>query len=216
MTSPADALAAAEAGADEIGIILHASARRRVDIATARLVVDALPSAVAPVGVFVDAPAEVVLRMAAELGLKKVQFHGHETPADVAAVAPLEVVKAVKMFHASAEADLALWAKACAAGECPNLVGILLEAPTVESGGTGVVNDFPFVEKLQRSGTFAKLPPIVVSGGLSPDNVAAVVRLLRPSAVDVSSGIESTYGRKSREKMNDFVASVRAADDLLR
>ena len=79
-------------------------------------------------------------------------------------------------------------------------------------GGTGIANDFDALHAMQRSGNFAGLPPIIVAGGLTPDNVGGAVRLLHPYAVDVSSGVEISKRQKSAEKIAAFIRAVRDAD----
>jgi phosphoribosylanthranilate isomerase len=209
MTTPDDALAAAGAGADAVGMILHApKARRLISLDAAAAIIKSLPPYVDPVGVFVDA-GPFAADAVSWLGLSTAQFHGDESPADVDAAAPARVLKAVKMHARTIAATLANWRSS----RPRNLAGLLLEAPTLEAGGTGVANDFGLIKRLQDEDALAALPPIIVSGGLTPGNVGDVVRLLRPYAVDVSSGIEgSVYGRKDVKKMQDFVAAVRDAD----
>ncbi len=209
MMTPGDARAAAEAGADSIGMILHADAKRLISLDTARDIVAALPPYVTAVGVFVDAVPALVQHVAAQLRLSTVQFHGNETIDDLAAVAPLKVIKAVKVDRATIRHVLDEWRDLRRARRADNLAALLLESPVKgAAGGTGVANDFGLIRELQFEGHFDGLPPIVVSGGLGPDNVEGVVRLLRPYAVDVSSGIESSFGVKSVEKMRAFVRNV--------
>lgn len=209
MMTASDARAAANAGADAIGMILHADARRRIDADVAKQITGVLPPYVTAIGVFVDALPQRVLELARELSITTVQFHGHETIDDIVAVAPLKVIKAIKADRATIRPTLFEWRELCAAGRCPNLVGLLLESPVVgASGGTGVANDFELIRELQSERAFDGLPPVIVSGGLTPGNVSDVVRLLHPYAVDVSSGIESSYGHKSVEKMRAFVRNA--------
>ncbi|HEX8323220.1 MAG TPA: phosphoribosylanthranilate isomerase [Tepidisphaeraceae bacterium] len=205
MMSPADARAAADAGADAIGMVLHADARRRIDDTTAAAILAVLPPYVAAVGLFVDAPAELVLNTARTLGLATVQLHGDESPADVAALQPLRVVKALRVDTAF-EATLDQWRAAVERDALPNLAGLLLDGPA--GGGKGIATDFERIRQLQDRGAFTGLPPILIAGGLTPDNVGPVVERLRPFAVDTSSGIESEFGRKSSEKMRAFVKTV--------
>jgi phosphoribosylanthranilate isomerase len=216
MMTPADAAAAAEAGADAIGMILHANAPRRISPEVAAEIVRILPPFVLPVGVFVDAGDQIVLDTAKRLGLATVQLHGCETPADVATIAPLRVIKAVKVAAATIRQTLAGWREAVAAGEITNLSALLLEAPTAAAGGTGEENDFGLIETLLGEGAFAGLPPIIVAGGLRPDNVGPVVRRLRPYGVDVSSGIEESRGKKSLAKMRAFAANANSGSSPCR
>ncbi|GIW76586.1 MAG: N-(5'-phosphoribosyl)anthranilate isomerase [Phycisphaerae bacterium] len=197
-----DALAAVEAGADAIGMILHAQARRRIEPELAREIVQALPPYVTPVGVFVNALPARVLEIAQLVRLTTVQFHGNETIEDIRSVDPLKVIKAVRTDPHTVR-DVLLELKETS---CKNLCGILLETAVPGStGGTGVANDFDLIELLRTEGAFEGLPPVIVSGGLTPQNVGKVVRRIRPYGVDVSSGIETEFGKKSPEKMRDFV-----------
>jgi phosphoribosylanthranilate isomerase len=194
VTRPSDAQVAVRAGAWAIGMILWADARRRIDLDQARAIVRAVrgeTETVRIVGVFVDAPADVVRSLAGELGLDAVQFHGSETPDAVRAVAPLPVVKAVRPD------TLLYWCQ----NASPNLLGLLLDSP---AGGSGQANDWDAVETAlaQAKPTL----PIYLAGGLNPDNVASVVARFRPAMVDVSSGVEDgVVGEKSERKVRDFV-----------
>ena len=202
---PEDATAAAAAGADAVGMVLHADARRRIDTPAARRVVAALPPYVTAVGLFVDAPAATIARAVRDIGLQAVQLHGRETPADVAACGRVPVIKAVPADD-GLETTLAAWRQSAARGETPNLVGLLIDSPG--SGGTGHANDFGRLRSLIDAGAFAGLPPLILAGGLRPENVAVAIRTVRPYGVDTSSGIEAAYGVKSAEKMRTFVAAV--------
>ena len=209
-----DALLAAEAGADAIGISLHPASPRYVPPEVAGRIVAALPPFVTPVGLFVDAPAEHVNATARRLGLRHVQLHGHEGPADVRAVAAT-VIKAVRVARERFQAELARWRPAGAVPDLPNLAGLVLEtAGTAEPGGTGVENDWEALTAARRAGWFEGVPRIIAAGGLRPGTVAAVVRSVRPWAVDVSTGVEidGQKGRKSEQKVRAFVQAVREAD----
>ena len=203
-----DALAAADAGADAIGMILHANARRKIDVASAAAIVAALPPYVTAVGLFVDAPSDTILSIAESARLNTVQLHGNEQPKDVAEIPSIRVVKALKV-DALIENTLGEWREAYTAGKVPNLVGLLLDG--ANGGGTGEANDFGRILELQQRGLLAGLPPIIIAGGLTPENVAGVAKLLRPFAVDTSSGIESDYGKKSAVKMRAFLAAAQSA-----
>jgi phosphoribosylanthranilate isomerase len=214
ITRPDDALAAARLGADAIGLVLHRAAGRFVHPATARAILDALPAFVTPVGLFVNESADDIRATAGELGLRHVQLHGAEGPDVVAALKGLAVIKAVHVDSAFAQ-TMAAWRDARAAdGGLPMLKGFVLEtAGAAGSGGTGVANDWPAVERHVAAGTFRGLPPFIAAGGLTPETVAAVVRAVRPYAVDVSSGVEGAVrGEKSVERIEAFVHAVRDAD----
>ena len=200
---PEDALAAAAAGADAVGVVLYPPAGRAVSVEVARAIVAALPPFVTPVGLFVDQPADEVIGTAERVGLPAVQLHGTESPELVAKLAGLAVVKVV---HATADR----LAEAVAPWRDVPLAGLMLEPPG--GGGTGVAHDWAGLAAARAAGVLDGLPPLVVAGGLTPESVGDVVRTVRPFAVDVSSGIESERRVKSAAKMAAFAAAVRAAD----
>jgi len=208
ITRPEWARLAAEAGADAIGLIF-APSPRRVDAATAEAIIEALPPWVAAVGVFVDAPLAEVRDLAERLHLAAVQLHGAEPPEAPAGLRPLKVIKAVPL---GAEGDLEAvrrWhAAARAAGRTPD--AYLVDAPPAggRRGGTGRGADWRLARRLRD-----EMPvPVILAGGLGPDNVAEAVRTVRPWGVDTSSGTEAAPGEKSPEKVRAFVEAVRAAD----
>jgi phosphoribosylanthranilate isomerase len=210
---PEDATLAARAGADAIGIILHEPASRYVTSDVARAILASLPPFVTPVGLFVDASPETILRTARDLGLRHVQLHGHETPEAVRAVTPLIVIKAIRVERERFTQTLAEWRDAIRTLRLNNLAGFVLEtAGTGKPGGTGVANDWEAVIAARRAGAFDGLPPMIGAGGLNPETVGQVVRDVRPYAVDVSSGVEGSLRAKSAEQIDAFVRSVREAD----
>lgn len=208
-----DAAAAARAGADAIGINFDPSSKRRVSAHEAVEIVAAAPPFVTPVGLFVNTAADEIRRILHLVPLAAVQLHGDERPELVAELKPTRVIKALHLA-AGDTAMLDRWRTAIRDLDLTNLIGILLETatPGPARGGTGVVNDFAALHVLQIAGNFAGLPPIIAAGGLTPANVGDVIRLMRPFAVDVSSGVESGNREKSVEKMEAFVGAVRAAD----
>jgi len=214
VTRPEDATAACRHGADAIGIIFHPASPRNVPPDRARQILAALLPFVMPVGVFVDSPAQEVLDTAAELGLRTVQLNGAQTPEDVAELAGLAVIKAIRVTRGGLVAQLDQWRQAVRSGSVSNLIGLVMEpGGTKQPGGTGVANDWDEVTEAQRAGAFERLPPLIAAGGLKPENVSDVVRTVRPWAADVSSGVETSLGIKSEEKIDAFVRAVRAADD---
>ena len=210
---PEDALLAARFGADAIGMVFHPPASRNISVERAREILATLPPFVTPVGLFVDQPAEHVIRTAREIGLRHVQLHGDETPETVAAVAPLIVIKAIKVERGRFGETLSFWRSAIRDERVTNLAGFVLEtAGTGKPGGTGVANDWETVIAAQRAGAFEGLPPIIAAGGLRPETVGEIVRTVRPYAVDVSSGVEESLGKKSDAKIRAFVEAVRRAE----
>jgi phosphoribosylanthranilate isomerase len=176
--------------------MFHASSPRQVTLDQARAITRALPPFVTPVGVFVDAPVERVRETLRRVPVQLLQFHGDEPPEYCAAFG-LPYVKAVRM---AAEVDLVKYALAHREAQ-----GLLLDAYVAGvHGGTGIAFDWRLIP--------AHLPlPVILSGGLSPDNVAEAVRTVRPWAVDVSSGVEAGKGIKDHAKIAAFIAGVRNA-----
>ncbi len=216
VTRPQDALAAAEAGVDAIGMIFHEPSARNVAVEKAREIVGTLAPFVTPVGVFVDADAGTILRIAAELGLGMVQLNGGESPALVRELKTLKVMKAIRVERQSLEAELASWKAVISSLKLSNLIGLVLEpGHSGQPGGSGVANDWETVRQQQERGSFGGLPAIVAAGGLSAETVGEAVRTVRPWAVDVSSGVEEAKGIKSARKIRAFVEAVREADDSL-
>lgn len=195
ITSSEDALVAAEAGADAIGLIFWPASRRAVDLETARTIARALPPFVSVVGVFVDDTPDHVRSVADAVGLSAVQLHGAEMVADWARF-PRPVLKAMPV---EAYAD-SPWQTARAA--------ILVDAhDPVTVGGTGRTVDWDLARDI------AATRRLVLAGGLTPDNVAHAVAHVRPWGVDVASGVERAPGVKDHDKVRAFIAAARAAAD---
>jgi len=205
ITRVEDGVAAAEAGADAIGLIFWPGSPRCVGFEQARAIVDALPVFVSVVGLFVDPQAEAVRAALAVVPLDLLQFHGDEAPALCASFAR-PYIKAVPVRP---EVDLLQYA-----ARFPAAHGLLFDAfqPGGLPGGTGTTFDWNEVP-----GGLTR--PLILSGGLTPQNVGAAVRAVRPWAVDVSSGVEVTgndgkqnKGVKSPPKIAAFIREVRNAD----
>ena len=189
---------AADAGADYVGVNFDERSPRFVTVEQASVIVNGMPDRVEAVGLFVDASAEAVRRTAADVGLKTVQLHGDETAQFVRELAPLGVIKAAHKADAIAPFT-----------DCAT--ALLFDAPPHSDqlpGGTGRKFDWEALATIDRS----DWPPIFVAGGLTADNVGRAIELIRPFAVDVSSGVESAPGVKSHQKIQAFCAAVRAAD----
>jgi phosphoribosylanthranilate isomerase len=214
VTRPQDAVAAARAGADAIGMVFYPQARRCISLDRAREILRTLPAFVTPVGLFVDQDVDEIRRVAGALHLRHVQLHGHESEDVVAALREFTVLKAVRAARETLKVELDLWRENIASMELSHLHGFVLETPaTGGPGGTGVENDWAAISDLQRAGVFDGLPPVIAAGGLRPENVADVVRRIQPYAVDVSSGVEAAFGEKSPERIGQFVAEVARATE---
>jgi phosphoribosylanthranilate isomerase len=220
ITRPIDAAAAAQMGADAIGMVLHADSPRWISMDVAAQIVADLPPLTMAIGLFVDAPVAVIKHAAATLGLSAVQLHGNETPEMVAQLAPLPVLKAIAVDRDTLPDVMERWREAIGSKHLANLCGFLLESrhasnPGQMTGGSGVANDWEYIRAQIAVGTFASLPPLIAAGGLTPETVGAVIGDLRPWAVDVSSGVEFDRGIKSDAKMAAFIAAARQADQHL-
>ena len=195
MTNVADARLAAEAGADAVGFIF-AESPRRVGAEEVRRISIALPESVLKVGVFVNAPPEEVLRVAAEAGLDMAQLHGDETPEVVAAVRSggLPVMKAIRVRNAEALAGV----------ERYDADLLLLDAYSEKArGGTGERFDWGVAKSLKGRGN------IVVSGGLAPENVREAVDFFEPYGVDASSSLEDAPGKKNEDSVRRFIVAAK-------
>jgi len=197
ITRPEDALAAARAGAHAIGLVFYAKSPRHVTPARAAEIIRVLPPFVTTVGLFVDATAEEVRAAVGRAPVGLLQFHGDETP-EFCRQFKRPYVKAVRVRPG---VDLLQYAR-----EYHDAKALLLDN-YVEGlhGGSGVAFDWSLIPR--------GLPlPVILSGGLTPENVMEAVRRVRPSAVDVSSGVESAKGVKDAQKIVAFLKGVRNAD----
>ena len=193
MTRREDLESAAELGADAVGLVFVPGTPRCLEISRARELLRGLPPLLARVGVFADEDPMRVRRVREDLGLTAVQLHGSESPGNCAAVGGARI----KTFRVREDWDVA----ALAAYDCE---ACLLEAPLRGAlGGGGVAFDWELV----RGGLAGRR--IVLAGGLTPENVRRAIEVVRPYAVDVSSGVESAVGVKDRRRMMDFIQSVR-------
>ncbi len=188
-----DALAAADAGVDAIGLVFYANSPRAVSVAQAEKILAALPPFVSTVGLFVNAPRAEINAILAELPLDVLQFHGDETPAECEGFSR-PYFRALRMQPG---VDIAQ-----AAAQYTNAQGILLDAwvPGVH-GGTGKRFDWQ-----QIPAGLAK--PLILAGGLNADNAALAMQQVHPWALDVSGGVESSRGVKDADKMREFLYAV--------
>mgnify|MGYP003704456695 CR=1 FL=1 len=197
ITREQDLLDAARAGANAVGFVFYTKSPRAVTPARAAELMRGLPPFVTSVGLFVDAGVDEVKAALAVARVDLLQFHGDETPAYCRQFN----IPYLKALRVRPGVDLLQYAR-----EYHGARGLLLDA-FVEGtpGGTGATFDWALIPK--------NLPlPVVLSGGLTPGNVAASIRVVRPWAVDVSSGVEISKGIKSAEKIAAFVTGVRNAD----
>ncbi|WP_426689248.1 phosphoribosylanthranilate isomerase [Rhodanobacter ginsengiterrae] len=197
MTRVEDALLAARLGVDAIGLVFTERSKRRVSLAQARAIVDALPPFVATVALFMDDEASLVRQVLDEVRPTLLQFHGGESDAWCTQF-ERPFLKAIAMGQGAASPPRF--------GEHPHAAAILLDGHGIgEAGGTGKVFDWRLLP--------AELGlPVILAGGLHAGNVGEAIRTARPFAVDVASGIESAPGVKDPVRLAAFVRAVREID----
>lgn len=201
ITNNEDACAVAEAGADAIGFVFYEKSARRVSVEQAAAIIKTLPPFITTVGVFVNETPEKILSIADEAGLNCIQLHGDETPLECEKLAALTSLnlKMIKAVRVRSKADLKGIGNYKASA-------VLLDAYKDASyGGTGEVFNWDIAKDFNSKGDY----PVILSGGLTPENVAQAIRLVRPYAVDVSSGVERAPGIKDNTKVRKFIKETR-------
>ena len=197
MTRVEDALLAAQLGADAIGLVFTRRSRRSVSVAQAQAIVHALPPFVSTVALFMDDAPVLVEEVIAAVAPDLLQFHGSESDAWCAQFGH-RYLKAIAMGEgAAALARLR---------DYPRAAALLLDGHGLgEAGGSGKAFDWSLMPTDLAQ-------PLVLAGGLHAGNVAEAIRVARPWAVDVASGVESAPGIKDAGKLRDFIVAVRAVD----
>jgi phosphoribosylanthranilate isomerase len=202
ITNLRDGLAAVDAGASAVGFVFFPKSPRNVSVAAVKNIVSALPAEIEKVGVFVASSTVNIDETCQSAGLTAAQIHFTSVPE-----APRDY-KTKK--HLAVPASLL-------AGHAPdrfltgNIESIFLDSGNPQTpGGTGKAFDWPQAAPTVRR--FEKSCRVVVAGGLNPGNVAEAIRILKPWGVDVSSGVESSPGRKDPQKIRDFIQAVRQVE----
>lgn len=197
ITRGEDAQAAARLGAHAVGFVFYAPSPRHVETAAAAELVRALPPFVTAVGLFVNPAVGYVASVLEQVPLNLLQFHGDEPPGFCTQFG-LPYIKALRV---RAGLDLLQYAQVYGAAR-----GLLLDAFVQGTrGGTGATFDWSLIPR--------QLPlPVILSGGLTPENVFDAIRGVAPWAVDVSSGVEAGPGVKDPRKIASFIKEVRRAD----
>jgi len=203
---PDTALAALDAGADAVGLVFVEKSPRCVTLEQARTITAALPDQAVAVGLFVDTPGETMRQIMDDAKLTVAQLHGHESIDDLDPLLGYPAWKAMPFDqdfqHTAGEWD-----------HDPRVEALLVDTPPTGelTGGSGIAFDWNGLAKVRDR--FAK--PIILAGGLTPDNVGEAIRVVRPYAVDVSSGVESSRGVKDVGLIEAFCEAVRQADRTL-
>lgn len=196
ITNVEDAIASAEAGADALGLMFYEGSPRHISIDEAAKVVRDLPPLTVKVGVFVDAAEDFIFRAISECGLNLLQFHGNESP-EYCLQFGLMSMKAFQVRDAQSLARMADF----------KTEAWLLDAYSPEKlGGTGEQFNWDLAVEARKWGR-----PIFLAGGLTPENVAEAIRHVQPYAVDVSSGVEASPGKKDHAKVRAFIENAKAA-----
>jgi len=194
ITNLDDARLAAELGADALGFIFYSESRRHVSVSAVAEICRELPPFVAKVGVFVDEPPEIIVEFSCDAGLTVVQLHGEEPPEWCDDI-QMPVIKAIRARDRAA---------VLAAAEY-DVDALLLDTYTAgQHGGTGQTFDWSLAVEAKKLGK-----PVILSGGLTPANVADAIRQVQPYAVDVASGVEREPGKKDPEKLRRFIEAVK-------
>jgi len=198
MTNKAEVKRAVAAGVDALGFIFVKESPRYISPEDAREIISELPPFVDSVGVFMNEEAEVVDEIVHYCGLTVIQLHGDESPEYCQQMGG-RVVKAFRVGPSTVAADLELYQEV--------VMAFLLDTyqPGV-AGGTGKSFDWSLVEKL------APVRPVILAGGLAPDNIADAIKMVHPYGVDVNSGVETEPGRKDMIAISRLVAEVVLAD----
>ena len=199
VTSPGDAKAACEAGADLVGLNFYHKSPRYISVSDAEKIRSTLPAEVEAVGVFVNKTSTEVLKLSRSLKLDAAQLHGDESPEMISEVVRrITVFKAFRVGEEFSLESLEEYAEAYA---------FLLDADRAgQYGGTGFTTDWAVARRAALSHR------ILLAGGLKVENVAAAIRLVRPYAVDVASGVEAKPGKKDHGRMREFIQEVRRAE----
>lgn len=203
VTTPADVAACAKAGADAVGVNFHPASPRYVDPRQSRPLLRSIPPLMAGVGVFVGLPLRQITAMAYQLGLRTIQVHGENREPDDPF--PFSLVAAFRVRDRQTLTEIDRYLEMCrSAGHLPG--AILLDAFVEgKEGGTGQAAPWNLLADYKPG------VPLILAGGLTPENVAEAIRIVRPDGVDVASGVEESPGRKDPDKVKRFVANARAA-----
>lgn len=198
ITNKIDALAAVELSVDSLGFVFYKKSKRYVTPAKAEDIINELPPSIGKVGVFVDEKREDVIRIAEDAGLDILQFHGSETPEYCSSFK--EKYKVIKAFRLKTKDDL----KDVNSFDTDYYLFDTYENGS--AGGTGKRFDWAILKD------FEILRPMILSGGLDPENVERAIKEVAPYGLDVSSGVESAPGKKDIKLLKKFVENVRKVE----
>jgi phosphoribosylanthranilate isomerase len=185
ITHKEDAQLCAQLGADAVGFIFYRKSPRYIDPAKAKTIIDSLPPFIAPVGVFVNEDRERILQIIQDTGIRAIQLSGDEQPDDCKNY-PVKVIKAFRLQDDGDVNPIAAY---------PISAALLDGAPEGTYGGSGVLASHSVALEMK------KYFPLILAGGLTPDNISDALTNVAPYAVDVNSGVEKAPGIKDYEKV---------------
>lgn len=202
ITNWADARCACRSGADFLGFNFYPRSSRYIDPERARPIVRRLPANVSSVGIFVNEPPGNLIRTVRAVGLKYVQLHGDETPGMVSrlrrTLGAVKIIKAIRVRRAGDVKKVTRF---------NGVSAVLLDGFDARvRGGAGKTFDWSLA-------SYAKHQRVFLAGGLTPENVAGAIRVVRPYAIDVCSGVESSPGKKDRAKIRALMRAVNGANE---
>jgi phosphoribosylanthranilate isomerase len=197
ITNYEDAMFAAESGAHALGFIF-AESPRRIKPEDARSIIRRLPPFIKNVGVFVDETPEKIKEIISRSGIDLIQLHGKEMPETCEQFMP-NVIKAIRVKDDSVLKDIPLYKG--------KVIGLLLDTYSEKiAGGTGKLFNWDLAIKIKNMGM-----PIILAGGLKPANIMAAISIVRPYAIDVSSGVEEKPGKKSHTLIKELFEKIEEA-----
>lgn len=203
-----DVVAVVEAGADAVGFNFFPRSVRYISPREASQISAGVPRGIAKVGVFVNSPLGEIREIAFRVGLHWIQLHGDETPEFLVKLRPLNCIKAFRVGPGGLDPVRQFLVDCEKINVVPS--AILFDAvQDGEYGGTGQTCDWHLAVEYQKMMPGA--PPLILSGGLNPDNVRKAIETVRPAAIDVASGVEELPGEKSPDRIKRFVAEAKAA-----
>ena len=193
-----DALHAVDCGADALGFVFYERSPRAITPPKAQTIIAQLPPFVTVVGLFVNEDSRIIREVADDCHLDVIQYHGDETP-ETMRLAPRRSIRALRIRESETTDIIDRYPAS----------GLLLDAwVSGEYGGTGVLSNWEIAAEI------AKKRPLILAGGLTPENVAAAIQTVRPYGVDVSSGVENAPGRKDKKKVAAFIRAAQLAADV--
>jgi len=207
LTSMEDARATVEAGADAVGLNFYPKSARSIPVDVARRIVDILPRQIVKVGLFVNAQVDELIDIVEQVGLDLIQLHGDEPPEYLARLGVRPVLRAFRLTQAGLPPIFSYLDECERLGFPPRMV-LMDSYRKGEYGGTGETANWGVAAEYAQMNS---RPPLVLAGGLTPENVADAIRAVHPAAVDTASGVEFTPGHKDPSRVEAFVRAAREA-----